>query len=83
MTSASRTVLDIPELAQIVCSHNTVRDSAHLARTSRRLFNAITPLLWERVKGAYQLFALLPRVKVKEMKGYRYKYRHFVRKPDW
>jgi hypothetical protein len=58
----SQNPLWIPEIAQHVFRYSDQQDGCYLARSCRCLFNSLMPLLWENVRGAEQLLALIQGV---------------------
>ncbi|KAG9127740.1 hypothetical protein FRC07_010192 [Ceratobasidium sp. 392] len=60
MTPTRKNILDIPEVVTLIDSFQDPCDCASLARTSRRLFNLLMPLLWEHLHGLSWIAPLVP-----------------------
>ncbi|KAG8775018.1 hypothetical protein FRC12_001708 [Ceratobasidium sp. 428] len=66
---AQKSIFDSPSIVKLINAYLNSKDGACLARSSRQLFQTIMPLLWERVEGLGQIFALLPANDTKNEEG--------------
>ncbi|CAE6426845.1 unnamed protein product, partial [Rhizoctonia solani] len=63
MTSNVQKALLPPEITQQIASYCGYREKRDLAYTCRSFFNAVTPVIWEGVRGVEAVFKLIPGVK--------------------
>ncbi|KAG8702524.1 hypothetical protein FRC08_003437 [Ceratobasidium sp. 394] len=66
---SSRDVFSIPELAILISSFSTRQTCARLVQTSRLLYSAAVPFVWEHVDDARHLLLLLDEAAEQEKRG--------------
>ncbi|CAE6518521.1 unnamed protein product [Rhizoctonia solani] len=64
MTSNMGNPLLLPEITQFIFSLSGNREQLDLAYTCKQLFNSITPLIWENIRGVGIIMSLIPGVKI-------------------